>query len=187
MAINAMAAAGLDDNQGGGVLMKEKRLGVKEEDGGRWFYCALIASFKEGEAWEMEKRPAAARLTRAGEVKGDRLEVGGGPDMWARFVGGREERGESGGGPRPGWWAGRREADRVRLGQAGRKGKGERVGVFFQTLFSFLFKPFQTQNVEIELFSNFSRFLKHFKASHQQTKTSCIQIMMCKHLLLLNY
>jgi hypothetical protein len=25
MAINAMAAAGLDDNQGGGVLMKEKR------------------------------------------------------------------------------------------------------------------------------------------------------------------
>jgi hypothetical protein len=39
---------------------------------------------------------------------------------------------------------------------------------------SFL-KPFQTQNFEIELFSNFSRFLKHFKASHQQTKTSCDQ------------
>jgi hypothetical protein len=53
-------------------LMKDKRLGIKEEDGGRWFYCALIANLKEGEAREMGKRPAAARLTRAGEV----LEVG---------------------------------------------------------------------------------------------------------------
>jgi hypothetical protein len=162
MAINAMAAAGLDDNQGGGVLMKEKRLGIKEEDNDRWFYCALIASLKEGEAWEMEKRPAAARLTRAGEVKGDRLEVGGGPNMWARFVGEREERGESGGGSRPGWWARRREAGGVRLGHAGRKGKGGEGWGFFKTPFSFLFKPFQTQNFEIELFSNFFNIFKTF-------------------------
>jgi hypothetical protein len=46
--------------------------------------------------------------------------------MWAQAVGGREERGESGGGPCPGWWAGRREAGGVRLGHAGRKGgRGE--------------------------------------------------------------
>jgi hypothetical protein len=88
-------------------------------------------------------------------------------------------------------WAGRGGE----VGPRGLKGEGGRglgffgffLYYFFQTHFSFLFKPFQTQNFEIELFSNFSRFLKHFKASHQQTKTSCIQIMMHKHLLLLNY
>jgi hypothetical protein len=53
-------------------LDEGETVGIKEEDGGRWFYCALIASLKEGEAREMGKRPAAARLTRAGEV----LEVG---------------------------------------------------------------------------------------------------------------
>jgi hypothetical protein len=51
-------------------LIKEKLLGIKEEDGGRLFYCALIANLKEGEAREMGKRPAAARLTRAGEEGG---------------------------------------------------------------------------------------------------------------------
>jgi hypothetical protein len=76
---------------------------------------------------------------------------------------------------------------RGEVGPRGPKGEGEEGWVFFQTPFSFLFKPFQTQNFEIEFFSNFSRFLKHFKASHQQTKTPCIQIMMHKHLLLLNY
>jgi hypothetical protein len=89
MAINAMAATDLDDNQGGGVLMKEKRLGIKEEDGGRWFYCALIANLKEGEAREMGKRPAEAWLTRAGEV----LEVGGEADMRARSAASGRERG----------------------------------------------------------------------------------------------
>jgi hypothetical protein len=64
-----MAAAGFDGNQGG-VLIKEKLLEIKEEDGGRLFYCALIANLKEGEAREMGKRPAAARLTRAGEEGG---------------------------------------------------------------------------------------------------------------------
>jgi hypothetical protein len=89
MAINAMAAADLDDNQGGGVLMKEKRLGIEEEDGDRWFYCALIANLKEGEAREMGKRPAEAWLTRAGEV----LEVGGEADMRARSAASGRERG----------------------------------------------------------------------------------------------
>jgi hypothetical protein len=95
-------------------LIKEKRLGIKEEDGGQWFYCALIENLKEGEAREMGKRPAAARLTRAGEV----LEVGGDPDRWGRP--GRERKGR--GGERRWWacavsWAGRREAGGVWMGR----------------------------------------------------------------------
>jgi hypothetical protein len=78
------------------------------------------------------------------------------------------------GGPVGGWAA---RAAGLRAGK-GEREREEGVGVLF---FSFF------QTFEIELFSNFSRFLKHFKASRQQTKTSCIQIMMHKHLLLLNY
>jgi hypothetical protein len=49
--------------------------------------------------------------------------------------------------------------------------------------FKLLFKLFKIQTI----FQNFQINLKTFKALHQQTKTPCIQIMMHKHLLLLNY
>jgi hypothetical protein len=83
--------------------------------------------------------------------------------MWARFVGGREERGESGGGPRPGWWAVRREAGGVRLGHAGRKGQGGEGWVFFSNSFSFLFisnlfKPKILKLNSFKLFKIFKTF-----------------------------
>jgi hypothetical protein len=54
----------------------------------------------------------------------------------------------------------------------------------FQTFeIKLLFKLFKIQTI----FQNSRINLKASKASHQQTKTSCIQIMMHKHLLLLNY
>jgi hypothetical protein len=57
---------------------------------------------------------------------------------------------------------------------------------FFKTLFKLTFQSF-----EIELFSKhsniFKTFLKAFKTSHKQIIKPCIQIMMHKHLLLLNY
>jgi hypothetical protein len=46
----------------------------------------------------------------------------------------------------------------MKLGHAGRNGKGEEGWVFFQTPFSFLFKPFQTQNFEIDFFQTFQDF-----------------------------
>jgi hypothetical protein len=49
--------------------------------------------------------------------------------------------------------------------------------------FKLLFKLFKIQTI----FQNFQINLKTFKSSHQQTKTSFIQIMMHKHLLLQNY
>jgi hypothetical protein len=127
-------------------------------------------------------------LRNRGEERGGWRRKGGqtdGPGLAAR--GERKGRWE--------WAGGALWAKRGGVGPCGPKGEGGRglggvwvfLYYFFQTPFSFLFKPFQTQNFEIELFSNFSIFLKHFKASHQQTKTPCIQIMIHKHLLLLNY
>jgi hypothetical protein len=87
----------------------------------------------------------------------------------------RKEGGPRGEKERRGW-----------LGWAGREMRGrEDVFVFFQTLFQ-LFQTF-----EIGLFSKHSKifktFLKAFKTSHIQIIKPCIQIMMHKHLLLLNY
>jgi hypothetical protein len=53
----------------------------------------------------------------------------------------RESEEGGGSGPARGWWAGRREAGGVRLGHAGRKGKGKRVG-FFSNSFFFSFQTF---------------------------------------------
>jgi hypothetical protein len=79
------------------------------------------------------------------------------------------------------------------LGLKGERGEGvwESLLFFFKPLkFKLLFKlTFQT--FEIELFSKHSKifktFLKAFKTSHKQIIKPCIQIMMHKHLLLLNY
>jgi hypothetical protein len=55
-----------------------------------------------GKAWEMEKRPAAARLTGGCAARGEgrRREVGDDPDRWAPPVGGREREERAGL-----WWA----------------------------------------------------------------------------------
>jgi hypothetical protein len=77
------------------------------------------------------------------------------------------------------------------FGPKGRGGLGFCLFVyFFSKPFSNLFKlTFQT--FEIELFSKHSKifkiFLKSFKTSHKQIIKPCIQNMMHKHLLLLNY
>jgi hypothetical protein len=78
---------------------------------------------------------------------------------------------------------------RARKERREREKKGRGLGSFLLSFFSNLFKLiFQTFEIELffKLFLTFQTF-KHFKASHQQTKTPCIQIMMHKHLLLLNY
>jgi hypothetical protein len=91
-------------------------------------------------------------------------------------------------------------------------GRGERVGrwakreegrerdevlfsfLFFQNLFKTLFQLFKLLNLSSfqnlntsSLFQNFQNNLNTFKTSHKQTIKPCIQIMMHKHLLLLNY
>jgi hypothetical protein len=75
--------------------------------------------------------------------------------------------------------------------RAGKERKeGEREEGFEQFCFSNLYK-FTFQTFEIELFSKnskiFKTFLKAFKTSHKPIIKPCIQIMMHKHLLLLNY
>jgi hypothetical protein len=82
-------------------------------------------------------------------------------------------------GERKGRWAKREKRKR-----------GER-GLGFLFLFLNLFKllnlnSFQNLNTS-SLFQNFQNNLKTFKTSHKQTIKPCIQIMMHKHLLLLNY
>jgi hypothetical protein len=57
-----------------------------------WFYCALIASLKEGEARETRAMAGGALRLRARERKGGRLEVGGDPDSWARPVSGQAKK-----------------------------------------------------------------------------------------------
>jgi hypothetical protein len=95
---------------------------------------------------------------------------------------GKKRKGGKRGGLAGGWAVrGKRKERVVGLGWAGREKRG-REEVFFQTLF---------QTFEIGLFSKHSKifktFLKAFKTSHKQIIKPCIQIMMHKHLLLLNY
>jgi hypothetical protein len=77
------------------------------------------------------------------------------------------------------------------LGWAERRGR-ERVWevlesfLFFETFFKLLnLNSFQNLNTS-SLFQSFQNILKTFKTSHKQTIKPCIQIMMHKHLLLLN-
>jgi hypothetical protein len=147
-------------------------------------------------------------LTRAGEEKGV-LEVGDGIDTRAPPVSQRtkkKKRGSGRAGP-----AARLDGPRGLAGpRAGkeREGEGEGFGefsfFFSQPFQTFKFKPF-FKLLKFKLLQNFSRFklfskfkhfkpfqsfqniLKTFKTSHKQTIKSCIQIMMHKHLLLLNY
>jgi hypothetical protein len=83
------------------------------------------------------------------------------------------------------------------LGWAKRRGR-ERVWEVFFSFFNFCFKPFQTLNSNIFLtfqtlklfkpyYSSFQIIFKSFKTSHKQIIKPCIQNMMHKHLLLLNY
>jgi hypothetical protein len=119
--------------------------------------------------------------------------VEGEPDMRGRPV--SECKREEGGS----WaalasWAGRGGGPAGEKRKRGRRAVGldreerERGLGVWRDLFFFpkLFKSFQTLNLN-PFFINLFKLSKHFKASHQQTKTPCIQIMMRKHLLLLNY
>jgi hypothetical protein len=121
----------------------------------------LIASIEGGGgAGDVGMAGGAALLGNRGEGGWRRKgELTGGPGLAARGEGkGRWEKV----GRRGGWWAGRKEAGGVKLGHAGRKRKGEEGWVFFQTPFSFLFKPFQTQNFEIEFFFKLFKIFKTF-------------------------
>jgi hypothetical protein len=117
-----------------------------------------------------------------------RLEVGDGADGWASSVRERgERRGTGAGGPA---WA-ESSAGRGGEEELGR-GEGRWAGldrfsffVFFQNLLNHTFKPFLNQ-IFTQLFTNyFTIILRLLKPHHSQN--SCIQIMMHKHLLLLNY
>jgi hypothetical protein len=126
--------------------------------------------------------PCGEHGPHAGErkEKGRRVQFGLEEGRWAarerKEKGGKEvgwrEVGPCGEKERRGWlgWAGLEE-----------RREGEKR-YFFQTLF---------QTFEIGLFSKHSKifktFLKAFKTSHKQIIKPCIQIMMHKHLLLLNY
>jgi hypothetical protein len=82
----------------------------------------------------------------------------------------------------PSWASGDKRAGR----EKGRERGWEGFLLVFLNLFKLTFQTF-----EIELFSKHSKifrtFLKAFKTSHKQIIKPCIQIMMHKHLLLLNY
>jgi hypothetical protein len=105
---------------------------------------------------------------------------------WAARGKGKE--GGRGGGPRRllgrrGCWAtaGKERREKEKRG----RGLGNFL-LFFLNLFKLTFQTF-----EIELFPKHSKifktFLKAFKTSHKQIIKPCIQIMMHKHLLLLDY
>jgi hypothetical protein len=118
-----------------------------------------------------ERGPAASESSERGEVevaravKTGRKDIGSAEPFWAER--GAESRGLE------------------------KKEKGRERGF---GSFSF-FKPFQT--FKFKLFPKFKHFkpffeifqnnLQTFKTSHKQTIKPCIQIMMHKHLLLLNY
>jgi hypothetical protein len=99
-------------------------------------------------------------------------------------------------GRRRGWWSQReggpterkkKERGRRIAGLGREERDREGLGSFlFLNLFKLTFQTF-----EIELFSKHSKifrtFLKAFKTSHKQIIKPCIQIMMHKHLLLLDY
>jgi hypothetical protein len=157
------------------------------------FHCAIKRRIKDGRAKETGK---TGRRRRPVEMQRRRREVeGSGPDARARPVSERR-RGKK-------KWAtggvlGRKRESRPRgvrwaagFGPKGRGGLGFCLFIYF--FFQTFFKPFQTHisNFEIELFSKHSKifkiFLKSFKISHKQIIKPCIQNMMHKHLLLLNY
>jgi hypothetical protein len=107
----------------------------------------------------------------------------------------REKSGEEEVGRRRGWWAQREGGptgkEKEREGEegcwAGPRGEGERgFGKFFLKTFS----NSHFKLLKLNSFQNtprFSTFLKAFKTSHKKIIKPCIQIMMHKHLLLLNY
>jgi hypothetical protein len=96
-----------------------------------------------GKAWEMEKRPAAARLTGGCAARGEgrRRKVGDDPDRWVPPVGEREREKRAGL-----WWAVWAGSERWAAGKEREKRKwaaGDWVGfVFFSFFFQNLFKSF---------------------------------------------
>jgi hypothetical protein len=141
-----------------------------------------------------------------------RLEGEGRADGRARIVSGWKRGGEGKELRRRVNWAARREGKGSGpkgeqagglVGLHGLKGGRDGFGEFFFSFFKH-FSTFQTFEIQTP-FQNFSRFklfpefkhfkpfqsfqniLKTFKTSHKQTIKPCIQIMMHKHLLLLNY
>jgi hypothetical protein len=144
----------------------------KREGGG----SAGRGGAKEGGGRRSRKR---SRGTRPEE--GERIRQVDPTCRWPR------EREEGKMGRRRGWnlgrWAGRAER--------GKRGEGLGSFSFFVFFFN-LFKSFSN----FKLFSRFKHFkpfasfqiiLKSFKTSHKQIIKPCIQNMMHKHLLLLNY
>jgi hypothetical protein len=139
------------------------------------------------------RRPAAALLRNRG---GDGLRKG--VDMTRGAGLAVRERSEEGGGSGSarGWWAdGKGGKKKERRGGCAGLGREEReregLGGFGE--FSFFFKIFSKLlfNFKFKLcskhFKIFTIILKAFKTSHKQIIKPCIQIMMHKHLLLLNY
>jgi hypothetical protein len=128
------------------------------------------------------------------------LEVGGGADMrgqavshWRKKGGGVLGRGEEMGRERE---VGRREKKKKERGRrAAGLGRDEGVkGLGFCLFFLNLFRTFSNSHfklLKLNSFQNTPRFSKHFfksfKTSHKQIIKPCIQNMMHKHLLLLNY
>jgi hypothetical protein len=128
----------------------------------------------------------------------DRLEVGGGPDMWARSVSDRK-REERGAGPRV-WWAARAGAgpkarNRREREKGGLLGCGLRrdrwagglkreSGLGRSFLPFYFFQTFKSFKL-FQIFSKIQISLKTFKTPHKQAIEPCIQIMMHKHLSLL--
>jgi hypothetical protein len=135
---------------------------------------------------------AARGCAKQGRCQRWKEELTSGPGLAVR------ERGEGRrSGPLRVRWAGREG----KLGRLGRNGEGERkervggfvLSLFFQNLFKTPFQLFKLLNLNSfqilntsSRFQSFQNILKTFKTSHKQTKP-CIQIMMHKHLLLLNY
>jgi hypothetical protein len=133
--------------------------------------------------------------TRAPSVSGWKREEDEGKEVGPREIDGPEEGVGPAGKRKEGeksWaarWAGkRRKAGWLKEREGGRK--GFETFHFFQNLFNFSnflnLNSFQILNTS-SLFQNFQNILKTFKTSHKQTIKPCIQLMMHKHLLLLNY
>jgi hypothetical protein len=97
---------------------------------------------------------------------------------WATLVLGRQREKKRGG---KGKWAGEEKRERV-AGLGREREEREGFGKFSFFFFSNLFKT-----LNLNSFQNFQNILKTYKTSHKQAIKPCIQIMMHKHLLLLNY
>jgi hypothetical protein len=89
-----------------------------------------------GKAWEMEKRPATARLTGGCAARGEgrRRKVGDDPDRWAPPVGEREREERAGL-----WWAVWAGSERW---AAGWVWLGWVFFFFFKSISNQIFKPF---------------------------------------------